>query len=148
GKDGWDLLEQRKKNEVKVAGANEEALDPVVTGAKDMVIAGVDYMTYSAKAKGEPVDIVYPKSGTVISPRAAGIMKDSKNVEGAKEFIDYLLSDDVQKQISKAYLLPGRTDIKAENRPNVEEIPVLNIDWKTVEKEQDEIGKQFKKVFQ
>ncbi|TKI34754.1 ABC transporter substrate-binding protein, partial [Bacillus cereus] len=31
---------------------------------------------------------------------------------------------------------------------NVEEIPVLNIDWKTVEKEQDEIGKQFKKVFQ
>ena len=33
-----------------------------------MVIAGVDYMTYSAKAKGEPVDIVYPKSGTVISP--------------------------------------------------------------------------------
>ena len=39
-------------------------------------------------------------------------MKDSKNVEGAKEFIDYLLSDDVQKQISKAYLLPGRTDIK------------------------------------
>ncbi len=37
------------------------------------------------------------KSGTVISPRAAGIMKDSKNVEGAKEFIDYLLSDDVQK---------------------------------------------------
>ncbi len=87
-----------------------------------MVIAGVDYMTYSAKAKGEPVDIVYPKSGTVISPRAAGIMKDSKNVKGAKEFIDYLLSDDVQKQISKAYLLPGRTDIKAENRPNVEEI--------------------------
>jgi iron(III) transport system substrate-binding protein len=45
-------------------------------------------------------------------------------------------------------LLPGRKDIKAENRPNVEEIPVLNIDWKTVEKEQDEIAKQFKKVFQ
>lgn len=39
-------------------------------------------------------------------------------------------------------------DIKAENRPNVEEIPVLHIDWKTVEKEQDAIGKQFKKVFQ
>lgn len=75
-------------------------------------------------------------------------MKGSKNVEGAKEFIDYLLSDDVQKQVSKAYLLPGRKDIKAENRPNVEEIPVLHIDWKTVEKEQDAIGKQFKKVFQ
>ena len=73
GQDGWNLFEQLKKNEVTVAGANQEALDPVVTGAKDMVIAGVDYMTYSAKAKGEPVDIVYPKSGTVISPRAVGL---------------------------------------------------------------------------
>ena len=55
------------KNEVTVAGANQEALDPVVTGAKDMVIAGVDYMTYSAKAKGEPVDIVYPKAEQLLA---------------------------------------------------------------------------------
>ena len=43
--------------------------------------------------------------------------------------------------------MPGRTDIKAENRQNVEEIPVLNIDWKTVEKEQDEIGNNLRKYF-
>ena len=67
GKDGWNLFEQLKKNEVTVAGANQEALDPVVTGAKDMVIAGVDYMTYSAKAKGEPVDIVYPKAEQLLA---------------------------------------------------------------------------------
>ena len=51
-----------------------------------MVIAGVDYMTYSAKAKGEPVDIVYPKSGTVISPRS-GIMKDSKMLKVQKSLL-------------------------------------------------------------
>ena len=28
-------------------------------------------------------------------------MKDSKNVEGAKEFINYLLSDDVQNKFLK-----------------------------------------------
>ena len=67
GKDGWNLFEQLKKNEVTVAGANQEALDPVVTGAKDMVIAGVDYMTYSAKAKGEPVDIVYQKAEQLLA---------------------------------------------------------------------------------
>ncbi len=52
GKDGWNLFEQLKKNEVTVAGANQEALDPVVTGAKDMVIAGVDYMDVQCKSKG------------------------------------------------------------------------------------------------
>ncbi len=34
GQDGWNLFEQLKKNEVTVAGANQEALDPVVTVRK------------------------------------------------------------------------------------------------------------------
>lgn len=59
GESGWSLFEQFNNNDVAVAGANQEALDPVITGAKGMVAAAVDYMTYKAKAKGEPVDIVY-----------------------------------------------------------------------------------------
>ncbi len=67
GEDGWKLFEQYKQNDVAMAGANQEALDPVITGAKSVVAAGVDYMAYKAKSQGEPVDIVYPKEGTVIS---------------------------------------------------------------------------------
>jgi len=81
GEAGWQLFNQYKKNGVTVAGANEETLDPVMTGAKSIVVAGVDYMTYQAKAKGEPIDIIYPASGTVISPRPAAIIKTSHNVE-------------------------------------------------------------------
>ena len=33
-------------------------------------------------------------------------MKDSKNVKGAKEFIDYLLSDDVQNKFLKRIYYP------------------------------------------
>ena len=148
GEAGWNLFEQIKKNKATVSGANQEALDPVITGAKDIVLAGVDYMVYSAKEKGEPIDIVYPKSGTVISPRVAGIMKDAKNVESAKQFIDYLLSDEAQRLVSDAYLLPGRIDMKAGKRPNADEIPTIQIDWKTIQKEQEEDSKKFKKMFQ
>lgn len=112
-----------------------------------MVIAGVDYMTYSAKAKGEPVDIVYPKAEQLLAHVQLGLWRIVKCWRCKRVYWLFIIRW-CTKQVSKAYLLPGRTDIKAENRPNVEEIPVLNIDWKTVEKEQDEIGKQFKKVFQ
>lgn len=131
GDPGWDLFQQLKNNGVSMAGANQEALDPVITGAKSMVIASVDYMTYQAKAKGEPVDLIYPAEGTVISPRPALILKSSTNVENAKAFMDYLLSDEVQKMVADAYLLPGRSDVKVQGRPSAGEIPTLkvNSDW-------------------
>jgi len=147
GDSGWSLFEEFKKNGVAMAGANQEALDPVITGAKSMVAAAVDYMTYKAKAKGEPVDIVYPQEGTVISPRPAAILKSTKHEDNAKAFIDYLLSDEAQKLVSDASLLPGRTDIKAENRANLDEIPLLKTDWNWMNEHGTEVTDKFMQIF-
>lgn len=147
GEKGWDLLNAYKANGVAMAGANQEALDPVITGAKSIVAAGVDYMAYSAKAKGEPLDIVYPEEGTVISPRPAAILKSSPNVENAKAFIDYLLSDEAQKLVTDAYLIPGREDIEATNRANVKDIPQLKVDWNWMSEHGDETAARFSETF-
>ncbi len=147
GDSGWDLLEQYKKNGVAMAGANQEALDPVITGAKSVVAAAVDYMTYQAKAKGEPVDLLYPASGTVISPRPAAIVKTSKNVDNAKAFIDYLLSDEAQKMVADTYLLPGRKDVKAKDRPGAEQIPQMKVDWAWMDANGDAVTKKFAQLF-
>lgn len=144
---GWDLFKKYKNNGVSMAGANQEALDPVVTGAKSIVVAGVDYMTYQAKAKGEAVDLVYPSEGTVISSRPALILKSSTNVENAKAFIDYLLSDEAQKLVSDAYLLPGRNDVKTEGRPSASEIPTLKADSKWMNENQKDVISKFTEIF-
>lgn len=147
GEKGWDLLSAYKANGVAMAGANQEALDPVITGAKSIVAAGVDYMAYSSKAKGEPLDIVYPEEGTVISPRPAAILKSSPNVENAKAFIDYLLSDEAQKLVADAYLIPGREDIEATNRANVKDIPQLKVDWNWMSEHGEETAARFSETF-
>ncbi|USG67025.1 ABC transporter substrate-binding protein [Brevibacillus ruminantium] len=147
GESGWELFEAYKKNGVAQAGANQAALDPVITGSKSAVVAAVDYMTYAAKEKGEPIDLIYPKSGTVISPRPAAIVKTSQNVENAKAFIDYLLSDEAQKMVAETYLLPGRTDVAAKDRPGAAEIPVLKIDWTWMDENGDDVTKKFTQVF-
>lgn len=147
GDKGWDLFSQYKANGVAMAGANQEALDPVITGAKSIVAAGVDYMAYSSKAKGEPLDIVYPSEGTVVSPRPAAILKSSKNVENAKAFIDYLLSDEAQKLVADAYLIPGREDVEATNRANLKDIPQLKVDWNWMSENGDDTAARFSEIF-
>jgi len=90
-----------------VQGANADALNEVITGAKDMVLAGVDYMAYADIAKGEPLGIVYPKEGTVVNPRPVMILKSAHNLQAARLFEDFVMSDAAQAIVAKNYLLPG-----------------------------------------
>ncbi|NYV68877.1 ABC transporter substrate-binding protein [Bacillus sp. Gen3] len=146
-KSAWDTIQSWKMNGLQVNGANKEALDSVITGDKDATISGVDYMAYKAKADGEPVEIVYPKSGTVVSPRAVGIMKDAKNVKGAQAYVDFLLSDEGQKLVTDAYLLPGNKEIPVKNRAALDEIPQLNVNWNDAETKQIDILTKFSNIF-
>lgn len=143
----WSTIDTWKKNGLQVNGANKEALDAVITGEKNATIAGVDYMAYKAKADGEPVEIIYPKSGTVVSPRAVGILKEAKHVEAAKAYVDFLLSDEGQKLVADAYLLPGNKEIAVKNRAALDEIPQLHVDWIGAEAKQLEVLTKFTDLF-
>lgn len=128
-KEDWSAFEKMAEMGMTVPGANKAALEAVTTGEKAILVAGVDYNAYSSINKGEPLAIYYPKSGTVINPRPAMILNSSQNRENAESFLDYLMSDDAQKLVSDAYLLPGRSDITCDNRINVSDIPTMDIDW-------------------
>ncbi|MDO4493513.1 MAG: ABC transporter substrate-binding protein [Clostridia bacterium] len=127
--DGMSVMEAWAANGLTVPGANKAALEAVTTGEKGILIAGVDYNGYSSMKKGEPLNIYYPASGTVVNPRPAMIPVTAPNPENAKAFVDFLFSDEAQALVAKAYLLPGRSDVKCEGRTNLEEIPQIPCDW-------------------
>lgn len=142
----WSAFTGMAQNGMTVPGANKAALESVLTGEKAILVAGVDYNAYSNIKKGEPIQIYYPKSGTVINPRPAMILSTSKNVDNAKAFIDYLMSDDAQKLVSGAYLLPGRSDITCDNRSNVADIPTLATDWNWMMEHADTIASKLNEL--
>lgn len=121
---GWAFFETLKANGAIVPGANAQALTPVMQGAKAAVFGGVDYISLGAKEKGEAIEIIYPTSGTVLEARPAMILKTARNPDGAKKFIDYILSEEGQKLAADVYLLPARTDIQAK-RPGWKDIKLL-----------------------
>ena len=127
--DGEAIMQSWADNGLTVPGANKAALEAVTTGEKGILIAGVDYNAYSSMAKGEPLNIYYPASGTVVNPRPAMILRTAPNMDNAKAFVDFLFSDEAQKLVADAYLLPGRSDVQCENRTNLADIPQLPTDW-------------------
>ncbi|WP_320128024.1 extracellular solute-binding protein [uncultured Sphaerochaeta sp.] len=148
GDEGWQTLSSWKANGLMIPGANSAALEAVMTGSKGILLAAVDYNGYAAIAKGEPLGLYYPEGGTVINPRPAFIMKTSKNLDNAKAFMDYLLSDEAQQMICDAYLLPGRTDIKATNRANVSDIKTVDYDWDWMLANSSSVLDQYSKIME
>jgi iron(III) transport system substrate-binding protein len=146
GMDGWTLFDSLKANGAIVAGANADALNPVLQGAKAAVFGAVDYIALASKAKGENIDVIFPTSGTVIAPRPAMILNWSKHQDEAKKFIDYMLSDEGQKAVADDYLMPARTDVSA-NRPLISDLKVIKIDTKTVYGKRKETLKEFADKF-
>lgn len=146
-KNDWSVWKKMAQNGMNVSSANKAALESVVTGEKAILVAGVDYNAYASKNDGEPIDFYYPKSGTVINPRPAMILKTSKNLDNAKAFMDYLLSDEAQQMAADTYLLPGRSDITCDNRSNVKDIPVFQqMDWNKIVKNSTNIAEEFNKI--
>ena len=110
---GWELLLQM--------GGNMGAITERSFGVPEAVIAGhygigvvIDFFGLSAIASGQPIEFVYP-SVTAIVPANVAIIKGGPNPDGARRFINFLLSDDGQRLLFKPEIarLPVRTDRKS-----------------------------------
>ena len=145
-KEDWSAFDAMAKEGMTVPGANKAALEAVTTGEKGILVAGVDYNAYKNIDKGEPLKIYYPASGTVINPRPAMILGSSKNLDNAKAFVNYLMSDEAQQMVADAYLLPGRQDIKCDKRTNVSDIPTLDTAWDWMKEHADDIAAHLNEI--
>jgi iron(III) transport system substrate-binding protein len=120
----WQLFSALQANGMVIAGPNAQAMNPVLQGAKAAIFGAVDYVALDAQAKGESIEVIFPKSGTVIAPRPMMILKSSKVPDDARKFIDFVLSPQGQKRVAEAYLVPARQDIPIK-RPALKDIKLL-----------------------
>ncbi|MBV8085414.1 MAG: ABC transporter substrate-binding protein [Chloroflexi bacterium] len=111
GDAGWQYFNQLKANGLIVPGTNAKALDPVTSGSRYAMIGAADHTTLASIASGEKLKLVYPKSGTIMSPRPLVILKSTKNPDAAKAFLDFVMSDAGQKIVAQYWVTPARPEI-------------------------------------
>ena len=108
--DGWGFYEKLKENGTLAAGANGDILRQVATGEKLYGMI-VDFMPIREKAKGAPVEFVFPSEGVSAVSEPVAILKTTRNPDAAKAFIDFLLSAEGQALALKQGYVAAHPDV-------------------------------------
>ena len=130
---GWDFFEKLAKNNPRVGRSINDTV--TMLNAGECMVAGsgpVGTLLDSAK-KGNPLALSTPSDGSVLIIAPSSIMKGGKHLNGAKLFMEFLLSVDASKiwldhfnetmrpEVSPAPGVPSAKNLKT-IRPTVEEI--------------------------
>lgn len=106
-----EFVENLKKNELKILPDNSDVRKGVASGEFALGITNSPNY-YIAKQEGAPVGVVYPdqgegQMGTLVNPNTASIVKGTKHMAEAKQFIDFMLSPEAQSLLNKdGYEIP------------------------------------------
>ena len=103
---GWQYYEKLKQNGAMPQSGNGAVMSAIASGSKAYGVL-VDYLAIREKAKGAPVEFLFPKEGVSVVTEPVAMMKGTKNPQGAKEFIDFILSDAGQKLVLQQGYLPA-----------------------------------------
>jgi iron(III) transport system substrate-binding protein len=109
-RDGWGFYEKLKENGALASGGNGDILRQVATGEKLYGMI-VDFMPIREKAKGAPVEFVFPNEGVSAVSEPVAILSSSKNPQAAKAFIDFVLSRDGQELALKQGYVAAHPDV-------------------------------------
>jgi iron(III) transport system substrate-binding protein len=125
---GWAYFEQLAKGGALSVRANGAVVEAVARGERAYGML-IDYMAFNAKKAGSPVDFVFPEDGVTIITQPVAILKTSKNVEAAKAFVNWQMTDEAQKQsVSQGYY-PVFADIAPpKGYPPLSSLKVLTVD--------------------
>ncbi|MDD3165021.1 MAG: extracellular solute-binding protein [Oscillospiraceae bacterium] len=96
--ESWDYLEKFIQNLDGVTTTSSSAVYKQV--AEGEYVVGLTYENVCVElleSGADNVQMVYMDEGTTCCPFGAAVVKDAKNMEQAKAFIDYLTSDDCQR---------------------------------------------------
>ena len=109
---GWSYFEKLKAADTVAVRGNGAVLTAVANGEKAFGIL-VDFMAFNAKAKGSPIDFVFPTEGSPAVTEPVAILKTTQNAAAARAFVEFILSDDGQKLAVSMGYIPARASAGA-----------------------------------
>ena len=103
---GWNYYSQLQAGGAVASGGNGDVLRQVATGEKLYGMI-VDFLPLREKAKGAPVEFVFPVEGVSAVTEPVAILKTSRNPDAARAFVDFVLSRDGQELARRQGYVPA-----------------------------------------
>lgn len=145
-KDGWEWFEKARAKGVAVVRGNSEAAS-ALAGKEFGIAMTLDYIIAGLVKKGAPLAIIWPAEGAISVPSPIAIIKGTKNPNGAKAFVDYVLSKQGQEFLVKQEVIPVRGDVKPpKGQPSASQIKFLPIPYEWAAENAAAIREKFEKT--
>jgi iron(III) transport system substrate-binding protein len=147
GEFGWRYFETLAKNGAIAARGNGAVIEAVARGEKAYGII-IEYMAFNAKAKGSPVDFVFPEEGVSAITQPVAILKASRNAQAAKAFVDWQLSAEAQLQSVAQGYFPIFPDVAPPTGyPLVSSLKIMPSDFAAMLKSDESNKRRFMELF-
>jgi iron(III) transport system substrate-binding protein len=146
-KDGdWSWFERAKAKGVAIVRGNSEAAT-ALAGKEFGIAMTLDYIVAGLIKKGAPLAIVWPSDGAISVPSPIAIIKGTKNPNGSKAFVDYVLSKEGQEFLVKQEVIPVRDDVKPPaGQPSAKQIKFMPIPYEWAADNAPAIREKFEKT--
>lgn len=143
--EAWDYVEKFLENlDGKISSSSGNVHKGVADGEYTV---GLTYEEPAVQYKqdGAPVEVIYMKEGTIFKESGSYIVKNAKNLENAKLFTDFLLSDYVQNLLGmETANRPVRADAQlADYKTPISEINTLEYDVEWGNENKDKIVERY-----
>ncbi|HUP30720.1 MAG TPA: putative 2-aminoethylphosphonate ABC transporter substrate-binding protein [Usitatibacter sp.] len=115
---GWKYMDQLHEN---IAQYTHSGSKPCRQAGAGEFVVGIsfDFRGNDVKAKGSPVELVFPKEGLGWDIEAAGIMKTTKKMDAAKKLMDWVATKEANEAYSKNFAIVAHPAVK----PTLPHIP-------------------------
>jgi iron(III) transport system substrate-binding protein len=125
---GWDYYRQLAANGAQASGGNGGVLQAVAGGEKLYGMI-VEFLPIREKAKGAPVEFVFPDEGVSAISEPVAIMAGTQNPDAARAFVDFLVSREGQEMAAAQGYMPAHRDVAAPaGFPALADIAILPLD--------------------
>jgi iron(III) transport system substrate-binding protein len=144
---GWPYFETMARNGAIAARGNGAVIEAVARGEKAYGVI-IEYMAFNAKAKGSPVDFVFPDEGVSAITQPVAILKASRNVEAAKAFVDWQLSVEAQLQsVAQGYFPIFPDIVPPKGYPPVSSLKIMPSDFAAMLANDESNKRRFTELF-
>jgi iron(III) transport system substrate-binding protein len=145
---GWKYMDALHEN---IAQYTHSGSKPCNMAAAGEYVVGIsfEYRGNTNKAKGAPIDLVFPKEGLGWDLEAFAIMKGTKKLDAAKKLADWASSKDAMLLYGKNFAITAQPGVAAPlaNVPRDYEARLVKMDFGWAAENRDRILTEWKKRY-
>jgi iron(III) transport system substrate-binding protein len=145
---GWKYMDALHDNIAQYTHSGSKPCNMAAAGEYLMGIS-FEYRGNTNKAKGAPIDLVFPREGLGWDLEAFAIMKGTKKLEAAKKLADWASSKDAMLLYGKNFAITAQPGVAAPlaNVPKDYEARLVKMDFATTAANRERVLDEWKKRY-